>query len=109
MHCNECSIHSSLKNVSFCQYFFCHLTVELFDHVFFITFDVDCDGDGLFIASVQGVENGRELCETIEGPFCTVRGFKLGSQSKLACRECILNLLEEQRENWMPENLRLKG
>ena len=75
MHYNECYIHSSLKkSVSFRLYFFCCLVFDLFDHVFFITFDVDCDGDGLSIASVQGVENGRELCEMVEGPFCTARG-----------------------------------
>ena len=76
MHYNECYIHSPFKkkNVPFRRYFFCHLAFELCDHVFFITFDVDCDGDGISIASVQGVENGRELCEMIEGLFCTERG-----------------------------------
>ena len=71
---------------------------ELFDHVFFIIFDVSYDDDDLFIVSVQRVKNERESCEMIEEFFCTVREFKLRSQSKLTCREYVLNL-EEQREN----------
>ena len=58
-------------------------------------FDINYDSDGLSIVNVQGVENGRELYEMIEGPFYTVRGSKLESQLKLACRECVLNLLKE--------------
>ncbi len=80
---------------------------ELFDHFFFIIFDVDYDDDDLFIVSVQKVKNERESCKIIEESFCTVREFKLKSQSKLTCRECVLNL-EKQRENWISENLRLK-
>jgi len=83
------------------------LIFELFDHFFFIIFDVDYDDDDLFIVSVQKVKNERESCKIIEESFCTVREFKLKSQSKLTCRECVLNL-EKQRENWISENLRLK-
>ena len=68
---------------------------RLFDHFFFIIFNVDCDGDDLPITSIQRVKNGRELYKIVEESFCTVRESKLGSQSKLACREYVLNLLEE--------------
>ena len=85
--------------MSFYQYFFYYLVFGLFDHFFFIIFDIDCDNDDLFIVSVQKIENERKSCKMIEKSFCTVREFKLKSQSKLTCRECVLNLLEEQRKN----------
>jgi hypothetical protein len=49
------------------------LAFGLFNHFFFIIFDIDCDDDGLSIASIQRVENERESCEMIEEPFCIKR------------------------------------
>ena len=62
--------------MSFHQYFFYYLIFKLFNHFFFIIFDVSYDDDDLFIVSVQRVKNERELYKIIEEFFCTVREFK---------------------------------
>jgi len=53
MHCNEYYIHNFLKkSMSVYWYFFCYLTFGLFDHFFFIIFNINCDDDGLSITNI---------------------------------------------------------